>query len=165
MTLIYRPGWRLRCIDPPLAWVRVTDEITPVVGVRLQLTTYLTWRWATPVKIRELQLRVTAGEREFLVPWDAVADPVGDPLGEELEYSVDGAAPHHAFVDFASDAPDLVSLFESEPGSLPVAVEARMNLAVEFREIATLDLDSGDTVLRGNTWRKAETGRRIKPQE
>ena len=121
--LLFRPGWRLRCIDPPLGWLRVTDDEPPVAGIRLQITTFLTSRWAGAVTVKELQLRVTAGEREFIVPWTASADPDGVPFGETPEYSVSSFAPHHAFVDFASDAPDLVVLLESAVEPVPVQLE------------------------------------------
>ena len=69
MSLLFRPGWRLKCIDPPLGWVRILDEDLPVAEIRLQISSFLTQQWASPVLVREGQLRVVDGEREFIVPW------------------------------------------------------------------------------------------------
>jgi len=158
--LLFRPGWRLRCIDPPIGWVRIDGE-PPVVELRLQITCFLTSRWASPVAIRGLQLRVNAGGREFLVPWTATADPDEKPLGDDVEYSVDGTSPNHAFVDFASDAPDLVKYLDTTRRPIPVAVEGRFNLAPHFRPIAGLGLEIAKPPGRGPQWRRVQTGREL----
>ena len=161
MRLLFRPGWRLRCIDPPLGWVRVSDDVLPVAGIRLLVTTFLTSQWAGAVTVKELQLRVMAGEREYVVPWIATADPDGVPLGDTPEYSVGSAAPHHAFVDVASDAPDLVVLLESATEAVPVQLEGIFNAGIEFRPIAGLDLTIEQPLLRGSEWRRVRTGREL----
>jgi hypothetical protein len=161
MKLLFRPGWRLRCVDPPLGWLKVRDEQPPVVEFRLQMTCYLTSQWAGPVRVKELQLRVIAGEREFLVPWSASADPQDEPFGDTPEYSVSSAAPHHAFVDFASDAPDLIALVETATEPIPVFIEGLFNAAFEFRPIASVDFEVDQPVLRGEVWRKVKTGRKL----
>lgn len=161
MKLLFRPGWRLKCIDPPLGWVRVLDESPPVVEIRLQLTCFLTQEWASPVLVREGQLRVIDGDREFIVPWTSSADPDGKPLAKSPEFSVKGTRTLHAFVDFASDAPDLVALLEAATEPIPVKFEGLFNAAIEFREVASLDLSINQPLLRGDSWQKIDTGRRI----
>lgn len=161
MKLLFRPGWRLRCIDPPLGWLRVRDEQPPVAEFRLQMTCYLTSQWAGPVRVKELQLRVIAGDREFLVPWTASADPQAVPLGDTPQYSVSSAAPHHAFVDFVSDAPDLIELFETATAPISVLIEGLFNAAFDFRPIASVDLEVSQPLLRGEVWRKMKTGREL----
>ena len=161
MKLLFRPGWRLRCIDPPLGWVRISDELPPVAEIRLQITTYLTSQWASKVRIMGLQLRVVAGEREFIVPWSASADPNGASFGDDPQYDVGSAGPHHAFVDFASDAPDLIVLLESATEPIPVHVEGLFNAAIEYRAGAGMDLAIEQPLFRGEEWRKARTGREL----
>ena len=160
MKLLFRPGWRMRCVDPPLGWIRVSGE-PPVVEIRLQMTCFLTSQWASAVAIKELQLRVTAADREFVVPWSATADPDGAPLSEQLEYSVYGSEPRHVFVDFASDAPDLVRFQEVADQAVPIAVEGLCNDAIEFRPIAGIDMTVTHPLGHGPEWRRVQTGREL----
>ena len=124
MKLLFRPGWRMKCIDPPLGWVRVLDELPPVAEIRLQLTCFLTQDWASPVLVREAQLRVVAGDRDFIVPWAR-------------------------------------SLLESAIEPIPVKFEGLFNAAIEFREVADLDLTVSRPLLRGSEWQRAATGREL----
>jgi len=158
-NLLFRPGWRLKCIDPPLGWVRILDEALPVAEIRLQITSFLTQSWASPVMVREGQLRVVDGERDFIVPWTASADFDGNPLPESPQYSVKGTKTHHAFVDFASDAPDLIALLETSTEPIPVMFEGLFNAAIEFRAVASLDMSIDQPLLRGSRWQKVGTGR------
>ena len=162
MKLLFRPGWRLKCIDPPLGWARISDEFPPVAEIRLQLTCFLTQAWASPVLVKEGQLRVVTDDREFIVPWTASADPDGKPLPESPQFSVKGTSTLHAFVDFASDAPDLVVLLESATEPIPIVFEGLFNAAIEFRPVASIDLSIDQPLLRGSHWRKIDTGRAIK---
>ena len=161
MKLLFRPGWRMKCIDPPLGWVRVLDELPPVAEIRLQLTCFLTQDWASPVLVREAQLRVVAGDREFIVPWARSADPDDKPFPKSPEFSVKGTRTLHAFIDFVSDAPDLVALLESAIEPIPVKFEGLFNAAIEFREVADLDLTVSRPLLRGSEWQRAATGREL----
>ena len=159
MSLLFRPGWRLKCIDPPLGWVRILDEAPPVVEIRLQITSFLTQQWASPVLVREGQLRVVDGDREFIVPWTASADPNGNLLPKSPQYSVKGTSTHHAFIDFASDAPGLVALLEHATKPIPIMFEGLFNAAIEFRAVASLDMSIDQPMLRGTRWREIDTGR------
>ncbi len=161
MKLLFRPGWRMKCIDPPTGWVRVLDEALPIAEIRLQLTCFLTQEWASPVLVREGQLRVIHGDREFIVPWASSADPDGKPFPKSPEFSVKGTRTLHAFIDFASDAPDLVSLLESAAEPIPVKFEGLFNAAIEFREVASLDLFIEQPLVRGSAWQKIDTGRKL----
>ena len=157
--LLFRPGWRLKCIDPPLGWVRILDETLPVAELRLQITCFLTQSWASPVLVRDAQLRVMDGEREFIIPWTASADPDGEPLPKSPEFSVKGSSTHHAFIDFASDAPDLITLLETATGPTPIMFEGLFNAALEFRAVASLDMSIERPLLRGPQWQQVDTGR------
>ena len=159
MKLLFRPGWRLKCIDPPLGWVRILDEALPMAEIRLQITCFLTQEWASAVLVRDGQLRVIDGEREFIVPWTVSADPDGKPLPESPQFSVKGTKTHHAFVDFASDAPDLVTLLETSTEPIPIMFEGLFNAAIEFRSVASLDMSIEQPLLRGPRWAKIDTGR------
>ncbi len=159
MNLLFRPGWRLKCIDPLLGWVRIVDDAPPTAEIRLQITCFLTQEWASPVLVKEGQLRVIDGEREFVVPWVSSADPEGMPLPQSPQFSVKGTKTNHAFVDFASDAPDLISLLESATEPIPVLFEGLFNAAIEFRPVASLGLSIEQPLLRGGEWRKIDTGR------
>ena len=162
MKLLFRPGWRLKCVDPPLGWVRILDDALPVAEIRLQITCFLTQEWASPVLIREGQLRVVDGEREFIVPWTASADPEGNPLPKSPQYSVKGSKTLHAFVDFASDAPDLITLLESTTEPISIMFEGLFNAAIEFRQVASLDMTIDQPLLRGERWHKVDTGRDLR---
>ncbi len=159
MSLLFRPGWRLKCIDPPLGWVRILDEDLPVAEIRLQISSFLTQQWASPVLVREGQLRVVDGEREFIVPWTVSAGPDGEPLPKSPQYTVKGTNTHHAFVDFASDAPDLVTLLETATAPIPIMFEGLFNAAIEFRPVASLDMSIDQPLLRGSRWQEIATGR------
>lgn len=161
MSLLFRPGWRLKCIDPPLGWIRILDQTPPVAEIRLQITCFLTQEWASPVLVRDGQLRVVDGEREFIVPWTASADPEGNPLPKSPQYSVKGSRTHHAFIDFASDAPDLIALLESATEPVPIMFEGLFNAAIEFRAVASLDMSIDRPLIRGEHWHKVDTGRRV----
>ena len=161
MGLLFRPGWRLKLVDPPLGWIRIVDDDLPTAEIRLQLTCFLTQSWASPVDVKDAQLRAAIGEREFLIPWAASADPDGTPFRNSPKFSVSGNAPLHAFVDFVSDAPDLVALLESTEDPIPMKVEGLFNAAIEFREVASLDLSIEQPLLRGSRWKRVRTGREL----
>ncbi|MDJ0952075.1 MAG: hypothetical protein QNJ81_00220 [Acidimicrobiia bacterium] len=161
MGLLFRPGWRLKLIDPPLGWIRILDDDLPTAEIRLQLTCFLTQSWASPVDVKDAQLRAVIGEREFTIPWTASADPDGKSFRDSPRFTVSGNAPLHAFADFASDAPDLVALLESATEPIPMKVEGLFNAAIEFREVASLDLSVEQPLLRGERWKRIRTGREL----
>ncbi len=161
MSLLFRPGWRLKLIDPPLGWIRVLDDEVATAEIRLQLTCFLTQAWASRVDVKDAQLRAIVGEREFIIPWTASADQDGNPFKNSPRFSVYGDEPLHAFVDFASDSPDLISLLESTAEPIPMKVEGLFNAAIEFREVANLDLSIEQPLLPGSRWKRVGTGREL----
>ena len=158
--LLFRPGWRLRCIDPPIAWVRITDDRPATAAIRLQLTSYLTSRWANDVKVKDTQLVVRVDDRSFVVPSLQATDEAGTPFPTD-GYSVGGKSPHHAIVDYETDAPDLVAALRETDMPLPITVEACMNLGSSFRGIATLDLERTSSSVIESGWHRVGTGREL----
>lgn len=159
MRLLYRPGWRLRCVDPPIGWLQLREGHPPSVAIRLQLTCYLTSRLARSVWLQDAQLRVRSGQRAFLVPMGPVTDVDGEPFGREVGFDVYHDEPEHAFVEFVTDAPDLVSLL-AEPGpAVAVDIEALLNDAIEYRKIADLELARDEALYPSADWHRFDTGR------
>ena len=159
MRLLFRPGWRLRCVDPPIGWLQLRpgDEL----AIRLQLTCYLTSRWARDVVVNELRLRVGNGDREYLAVGVEATDAADEPFPDSPRFAVGSGAPHHAFVEFASRDPELASIL-AEPGPpIPVVVEALLNDALAFRNIATLELSHDEVLYVGDGWRRTATGREL----
>lgn len=158
--ILFRPGWRLRCIDPPIAWIRIDP---PTVQVRLQLTSYLTSRYARPVWIKELRLSLPLGHQTHYAGWVRSVDAADKPLGETLDYEVAATSPHHAFVDFAIDSRDLVAAVQKDGEPIPAVVEALLNDATELRKVATLELSRPGELTPADGWRRVVTGRELDP--
>ena len=159
MRLLFRPGWRLRCVDPPIAWIQVRGEYPPTAAIRLQLTCYLTSRLARSVWLRDSQLRITQGEHSFVIPMSAATNAEGEPFKREAGLDVYHDEPEHALVDFVTDAPDLIGLLQEPGAALSIDVEALLNDAIEFKKIADLELERPDFLHPSDDWRRVNTGR------
>ncbi len=159
MKLLYRPGWRLRCVDPQIAWLQLSDDHPPALTIRLQLTCYLTSRRARFVWLHDAQLRIVDGDRTFIVPMDTVTDIDGDPFGADVGFEVDHEEPKHALVYFVADTPDLISLLSVPGPAVAIDVEALLNDALEHRKIADFELAHSETLLPGDNWQQVDTGR------
>jgi hypothetical protein len=157
MQYLYRPGWRLRCVDPPIAWLQFRDDEPRTVAIRLQLTCYLTSRYAGAVTFQDAQLRLVVGDRTFLVPLSMVTDVHGELLGKG--FGVHPEAPLHVLAVFTSDAPDLVSLLQKPGSTVAVDVQALLNAATEYRKVADLELARPGTGTLFDQWLQVNTGR------
>ncbi|MDX2342626.1 MAG: hypothetical protein QNL12_02310, partial [Acidimicrobiia bacterium] len=158
MRFLYRPGWRLRCVDPPIAWLRLEPGDVSGLGIRLQLTCYLASRWAGAVRVKQLRLRLRDGAAEILVPCSSVVDDAGEPFPGESGYRVGNAAPTHAFADFVSVDPAVIAVL-GDPGlPVPVVIEALLNAAPDFRKIADVDISHDSSLQSGGDWKRVGTG-------
>lgn len=155
--LLIRSGWRMRCVDPPIAWLQLRDG--PAAAVRLQLSCYLTSRWAREVKIQDLRLVLRMGERLVIGPWTGVTDIAGEPFDSGAGYRVVAGEAQHAVAEFVVDDPETVAVL-SEPGQpVPTMVQAMLNDAPAFRRIADLDLHHTEALYANDDWRQIGTGR------
>ena len=152
------PGWKLRCIDPPIAWLRLNTGDQPEIGIRIQLTCFLSSKRAQPVHIRETRLLVAVGDRQIESPATRVTDVGGGRFPEPPGHSITGYETEHALIDYASKDRDMVDLL-SRPGD-PVAavVEAMVNTSDIYRRIATFDIVRRHLAADG-VWTQIETGR------
>lgn len=156
----FRPGWRLRCLDPPIAWLQIVDEYPDVVGIRLQLTCYLTSRWASSVAVKSARLRIGHGEEHLLV-WTRVSNVAGDPYPHKAGYKVGNEGAEHVLADFETDDADLIGALRSSGPPVPIVVEALLNAATHYRRIADLDLTPAAALHRRDGWRQVATGREL----
>jgi hypothetical protein len=155
--LLIRSGWRMRCVDPPIAWMQLRGG--PTVAVRLQLTCYLTSRWARAVKVQDLRLVLRMGERLVLGPWTEVTDIAGEPFDYEAGYQVVPGEAQHALAEFVIGDPETIAAL-CEPGEpVPAVVQAMLNDAPAFRKIADLDLIHAEALYANDDWRQIGTGR------
>lgn len=152
-------------MDPPIAWLRREAGDVSELGIRLQLTCYLSSRWAGAVRVKQLRLRLLDGAAESLVPCSSVVDDAGEPFSQDSGYRVGNAAPTHAFADFVSTDPMVIATL-SDPGSpVPIVIEALLNDAPDFRKIADMDISPDASLQSGDDWKRVDTGREIDPDK
>lgn len=153
------PGWKLRCIDPPIAWLHLEHGQPTEVGIRIQLTCYLLSRRAQPVRIRETRLLLAIEGQEVVAPSTGVTDVGGGRFPEPPGHSITGHDSEHALCDFATTDPGAVQLLR-EPGE-PIAatVEALVNDSSIYRRLAQFDLIRTTTLSMDSDWTQISTGR------
>ena len=155
--VLVRSGWRLRCVDPPIGWMQVNADAS--VGVRIQLTCYLTSRWARAVDVKDLRLVLRLGERPVVGTWAGITDVAGDGFPHDEGYQVVAGDPQHALADFTFDDAEAVGAL-SDPGEpIEAVVQALLNDAPAFRKIADLELTRSDPLYAGDAWRLFDTRR------
>jgi hypothetical protein len=153
------PGWKLKCIDPPIAWLQLrrSDKIT--IGIRIQLTCFLSSRRADPVLVRETRLLLTIDGQEHAVPWTSVSDVGGGPFPEPVGHTVTGYEAEHALIDFATVAPEVVAALRQPGPPVPVVVEALVNESDIWRRVARFDLSHETALSMDGDWQLIGTGR------
>lgn len=156
--LLIRSGWRLRCVDPPIAWLQLREG--PAVGVRLQLTCYLTSRYARSVQVQDLRLVLRIGERPVVAKWSGITDVSGAEFDHEAGYQIVAGEAQHALADFVIEDSEAVSTLVDPGASVEVLIQALLNDAPAFRKIADLDLIHPDPL--NLAWRQIDTGRKPK---
>ena len=155
--LLIRSGWRLRCVDPPIGWLRLNAESS--LAVRLQLTCYLTSRWARAVEVNDLRLVLRMGERPVVGSWAGVTDVTGAPFPHDDGYQIVAGDPQHALADFVFDDPEVVAAL-TEPGEpIEAVVQALLNDAPAFRKLGDLELTHTEVLYAGDGWRQFDTRR------
>ena len=153
------PGWKLKCIDPPIAWLRLRQSDVVEVGIRIQLTCFLSSRRAGPVLVRETRLVLTIGEHEYAVPWVAVTNVAGGPFPEPVGHTVTGDVAEHAVIDFATPDAEVVAALRQAGSPIPVVVEALVNTSDIYRKVAQFDLSREVALVADGGWQRIGTGR------
>lgn len=155
---LIRSGWRLRCVDPPIAWLQLSDGSS--VRVRLQLTCYLTSRYARSVEVKDLRLVLRMGERPVVAKWVAVTDVSGVEFDHETGYQIVAGEAQHTLAEFLIDDTEAVAALVDPGAPVAAVVQALLNDAPAFRQIADLDLIHPESLDLG--WTQIDTGRKPK---
>lgn len=153
------PGWKLKCIDPPIAWLELRRSGGIQVGIRIQLTCFLSSRRADPVLVRETRLLLTIEDQQHAVSWTAVSDVGGGPFPEPVGHTVTGDAAEHALIDFVAADPEVVAALRQAGPPIPVVVEALVNESDIYRKVAQFDLSNETALVMDGGWQLIDTGR------
>jgi hypothetical protein len=145
-------------VDPPIGWLQLREG--PAVGVRLQLTCYLTSRLARSVQVQDLRLVLRMGERPVVAKWSGVTDVSGAEFDQEAGYQIVAGEAQHALADFVIEDPETVAALVDPGASIEVLIQALLNDAPAFRKIADLDLIHPEPL--SLAWRQIDTGRKPK---
>lgn len=153
------PGWRLRCIDPPIAWLCLRRAERTEIGVRIQLTCYLSSKRAQPVRIAETRLVLRVDGGQIVIPSTGVTDVGGRPFPELPGHTITGYETEHALVDYSTDDPVAVGLLRDVGPPVALVVEALVNTSRIQRKIATFDLIHDAPLSMDGGWTQIGTGR------
>jgi hypothetical protein len=156
--VLVRSGWRLRCVDPPIAWLQRRDG--PAVGVRLQLTCYLTSRFARSVEVKDLRLVLRMGERPVVAKWAAVTDVSGAEFDHEAGYQIVAGEAQHSLAEFVIDDPEAVVALLDPGAPVEAVVQGLLNDAPAYRKLGDLDLIHPEPL--DLAWKQIDTGRKPK---
>jgi len=153
------PGWKLKCIDPPIAWLQLRQSDVVEIGIRIQLTCYLSSKRAEPVLVRETRLLLAVADRHVPVPWVGVTDVGGGSFPEPVGHKVTGYETEHALIEFGTDDPEVVALLREPGDPIAVVVEALVNTSDTQRKVAVFDLERPGALPMNGEWRRVDTGR------
>lgn len=153
------PGWRLNCVDPPIAWLRLERTERTEIGIRIQLSCYLSSKRAQPVLVRETRLLLALEDRRVPVPRVRVTDVGGGSFPEPVGHTVTGHETEHALIEFGTDDPEVVALLREPGDPIAVVVEALVNESDIHRKVAEFELSRPGTLSMDAEWTQVGTGR------
>ena len=153
------PGWRLKCVDPPIAWLQLRRGERTEIGIRIQLTCYLSSRRAQPVLVRETRLLLGLEDRQVPVSWVRVTDAGGGAFPDPVGHTVTGHETEHALIEFGTDEPEVVALLREAGDPIAVVVEALVNESDIQRKVAEFELVRPGTLSMDGEWIQVGTGR------
>jgi hypothetical protein len=146
-------------VDPPIAWLQLRRGQLTEVGIRIQLTCYLSSRRAQPVLVRETRLLLALGARQVPVPWLRVTDVDGGSFPEPVGHTITGHETEHALIEYGTDDPEVVAVLRKPGESISVVVEALVNTSEIQRKVAEFDLIRPGSLSIDGEWTQVGTGR------